>query len=369
MVIKKRVRLGAALAAVAVAMSACGGVASSSGEEGATSNLRGSNLLPPDNSSSDLFQWFMDEVSERTDGAVTTEVVFGGGLLAGDDTIPGLQQGRAEAGNVVPAYFPADLPLHNINMVPLPGASQAARFRAFQYLDTEVDAFRDELAENELVLIGWFPNASQSIAVSEPVTSLADLQGLKIRVPAAPASAVFEELGVEPVFIPSEEVYESVERGIVDGVTYPLDVQVSNGVIEVAKYMVPDVGQSGGSFLAMSQSAYDGLSDDAQADVDDLRDAWSEQAEELLISYEAQACEAFQAADGTVSMWSDADQAKIDEIATRVGPEVWKEEAMATSGLSREEVDELWDTYVAAVEDFSVDSDYEDGLEACAEQQ
>src|SRR5690606_41039926 len=81
--------------------------------------------------SSDLMiQWFMDELEKRTGGEVETEVVFGGALVAGNDTLQGLQQGRAEAANLVPAYFPADLPLNNINMVPLKIGRSSCRERA-----------------------------------------------------------------------------------------------------------------------------------------------------------------------------------------------------------------------------------------------
>lgn len=379
----RNVQKVAGLAALALVATACGGAASDAGSssgsggddssaEGCrgnpTTQIRATNLLPPDNAQSDLMQWFLDELEAGTDGEVKTEVVFGGALVPGDDTLAGLQQGRAEAGNLVPAYFPAELPYNNINMVPIPDGNQAARVRALQQLAEESEPFMQEFEDNEIKLVGYLPNPSSAVAVTDSVSALDDLQGMSIRIPAQPASAVYEELGVEPVFMPSEEVYESVERGLVDGVTYPMDVEVATGVTEVAQYMAPDVGQSGGSIFAISQCAYDGLSEDAKTVFDDLQGQWFEQVDQGLAQYESQACEEFLSEDGTVVLWSDTDQQRLAELTSGVAPEVWKNEVV-TTGADEAEVDELWDTYTQAVDDLAAETEYTDGLQACGEQQ
>lgn len=378
----RNVPKAAGLAALALVATACGGAASEAGSEGGggddsassgcrgnpTTQIRATNLLPPDNAQSDLMQWFLDELEAGTDGEVETEVVYGGALVPGDDTLAGLQQGRAEAGNLVPAYFPAELPYNNINMVPIPDGNQAARVRALQQLAEESDPFAQEFEDNEIKLVGYLPNPSSAVAVTDNVSTIDDLQGMSIRIPAQPASAVYEELGVEPVFMPSEEVYESVERGLVDGVTYPMDVEVATGVTEVAKYMAPDVGQNGGSIFAIAQCAYDGLSEDAKAVFDDLQGQWFEQVDQNLQTYEAQACEEFLSEDGTVVLWPEEDQQRLAELTSSVAPDVWKQEVMA-AGADQATVDELWDSYTSAVEELSTETDYTDGLQACGEQQ
>lgn len=358
-----KVRCAIAVTAVAVVASACGGIASS-GSEGSV-ELRAANLLPPNGASSDMMDWFMDELEARTDGEVETEVVHGGGLVSGVDTLPGMQQGRAEAGNVVPAYFPADLPLGNIVAVPVLEGDQSTRLRALHDVAEQNEAFAEELERNDLVLIGFLPIPSATVAFNKPIGSLGDLQGSEIRIPSQPLSAPWEELGVSSVFMASEEVYEAVERGIVDGVTYPMDTQVAAGITEVAKYLAPDVGHSGGSLFAISRSAYDRLSDDAKDVVEELKGEWYEKADELLTQYESQACEEFLDDGGQIHVWNDADQARIDAAVEGTAVQAWREDA--GQGIDDGVLDELWGIYTAGLQSHAGETDYTDGLIACSE--
>ncbi|RBM14855.1 hypothetical protein DI005_29750 [Prauserella sp. PE36] len=355
-------RLLAGLAGLALVASGCAGAAS---QAGGPVQVRAAQVLPPGGSQSDLIQWFMDELEKRTDGQVKTEVTYGGGLLSGTDTLPGLKQGRAEAGNVVPAYFPAELPLNNINMVPIAHADQAARLRALQDLVNGVDAFADELAKQDLVLIGFLPNNASAVAFKPEVKSLADVDGLKIRIPAQPSSVVWRELGAEPTFQASEEVYESVERGIVDGVTYPMDTQVANGITDVAKYMAPDVGENGGSIFAISKNAYDRMSDDAKAVIEELKGEWYAKADELMTRYDKQACEKFLDSGGTIVRWNEADQATIADAVERLAPKVWKDEAAKSTDSGT--VEKVWQAYTEAVDEHTGESGYVEGLTTCGQ--
>lgn len=367
MFVARKSKIVASLAGLALATTACGGVASGGNDSGsdAAIEIRASNLLPPNGSQSDSIQWFMDELESRTDGEVKTDVVYGGALLAGTDTLPGMKQGRAEAGNVVPAYFPAELPLNNVNMVPITGADQSARLRALQDLNDQVDAFAEEFEKNGLVLIGFLPNASSTVAFNKKVSSLADVNGAKIRTPSQPQSVVWEELGAEPVFMASEEVYEAVERGIVDGVTYPMDTQVANGITEVATYMAPDVGQNGGSIFALSKTAYDKLSDDAKDVVEELKDEWYAKTDELVQQYEQDACDEFVAAGGTVVRWNDEDAKTIQEATEELADEVWASEA--GKSVDSAVVDEVWSTYTSSLETHTGETDYTDTMTTCGQ--
>ena len=53
---------------------------------------------------------------------------------------------------------------------------------------------------------GWFKN---------PINSLADLKGLKMRIPGL-GGEVMKKLGVNPVLLPAGEIYTSLERGTID---------------------------------------------------------------------------------------------------------------------------------------------------------
>lgn len=361
----RRVWAGVVAAGLSVTLAACGGVAGGAADGGGPVTLRAATMLPPNGAMSDLMQWFADELEERTDGAVRTEISFGGALLSGTDTLPGLKQGRAEGGLVSPAYFPAELPLNTVIMVPMPEADQSARLRALDQLATDVEPFADELERNGLVPVGFLPNASSTVAFRSPVADLADVEGRSLRIPSQPQAKVWEELGVEPVFFASEEVYESIERNILDGVNYPLDTQVANGITEVAKHVAPDVGQSGGAVFALGKPFYDKLSDDVKETIAEIQEEWYAKADELLAKYERESCEDLLADGGKVVQWDEDDRATIARAVERVAPKVWRDEA-AAAGADAEALDQVWSSYTASLEEYNGTTGYEDGLRSCS---
>ena len=74
---------------------------------------------------------------------------------------------------------------------------------------------------------GWF---------RKPIDSLADLKGLKMRMPGL-GGEVFSKLGVNPILLPAGEIYSSLERSNIDATEWvgpALDIKM--GFYKVAKY-------------------------------------------------------------------------------------------------------------------------------------
>ncbi len=74
---------------------------------------------------------------------------------------------------------------------------------------------------------GWF---------RKPINSLADMQGLKMRIPGL-GGEVFAKMGVNPVLLPAGEIYTSLERGVIDATEWvgpALDIKM--GFYKVAPY-------------------------------------------------------------------------------------------------------------------------------------
>ena len=74
---------------------------------------------------------------------------------------------------------------------------------------------------------GWF---------RKEIRSLADMQGLKMRIPGL-GGEVFSKMGVNPVLLPAGEIYTSLERGVIDATEWvgpALDIKM--GFYKVAPY-------------------------------------------------------------------------------------------------------------------------------------
>ncbi len=74
---------------------------------------------------------------------------------------------------------------------------------------------------------GWF---------RKPISSLEDMQGLKMRIPGL-GGEVFAKMGVNPILLPAGEIYTSLERGVIDATEWvgpALDIKM--GFHKVAPY-------------------------------------------------------------------------------------------------------------------------------------
>lgn len=90
--------------------------------------------------------------------------------------------------------------------------------------------------------IGWLIEPSRNTFLrNKKVESLADMKGLKIRVPESEIFlATMEAFGASATPIPMGEVYTSMQTGVVDGAENTVDTFNVNRFDEVCKYIVMD---------------------------------------------------------------------------------------------------------------------------------
>jgi len=88
-------------------------------------------------------------------------------------------------------------------------------------------------------LLGAGRLGSYNLMLKEPIKSLADLKGRKIRSPQIEGCLeALKHFGAIPTPIPFNEIYLSLQNGIVDGVLTALNPGVQGKFYEVCKYVV-----------------------------------------------------------------------------------------------------------------------------------
>ena len=96
----------------------------------------------------------------------------------------------------------------------------------------------------------------------KPVRTLEDLRGLRIRSAGPQVTQTLKELGASAISLPASDVYDGLQRGLIDGTTCDFGPMKSFRFAEVVKYgtvislYVLPMG------LAMNQKVWDGLSPD-----------------------------------------------------------------------------------------------------------
>lgn len=322
---------GVAAAALAVVGSAC----SAGGGGGGDVTLTVSSFLTEDHPASVAFAEWMDEVTEQTDGAVEFETFYNGSLCGAPDQVNCVENGTADIAIAVPAYTP-EMTLSNVGSVAFVSNDLQANSNAINRLHDEVDEFQQEFEGRGMRLLYTFNNSIPVLATRTPIDGLDDLAGLDIRASGATTTAL-DVLDANPVAIDPGEIYEAVERGVVQGVTLPLESIVDYRLHEVAPHIY-DIGEFMGSYATNNYLINAGAFDRLSADQQDVVTEVSEQiagryVEDFLNPLTRESCETI--ADGG---------GDLQEIGPEAAGLDWREQGLA---LQRE----AWEAQATSVVD------------------
>lgn len=208
--------------------------------------------------------WFARQLSERTNGAHSLQV-FWGGTVAGISEIPdAVENGVADMGDRVIPYFPDQYPVNNAISFHLPQPHSPLELaELMKSLHETYPQFGEELERYKLKLIGLRPLGYYGILCSTPIGSIADLKGKRIRPFSVASAAAITALGAVPVQMSTVETYESLERGVLDCTAIEPVIARGWRYDEVATHYVDiPLGASWGQFIIINTASYDRLPDD-----------------------------------------------------------------------------------------------------------
>jgi tripartite ATP-independent transporter DctP family solute receptor len=107
-------------------------------------------------------------------------------------------------------------------------------------LDGGVGASLADILRNRTgcVVMGWGSHfAARSVYTKTPVTTLAELKGVKLRVlPTSAFIDTFKLMGAVPTPIPFNELYTAVQTGVVDGFEHDASTVLATKLYEVTRH-------------------------------------------------------------------------------------------------------------------------------------
>ncbi|HHY03067.1 MAG TPA: TRAP transporter substrate-binding protein DctP [Paracoccus sp.] len=219
-------------------------------------------------------RWFLEELEKRTNGEVSVRSYWSGSLNKVGEHLAAVRDGTSEITLISPGYYQAEVPVTR----GLEWYFRMNRSDALQLVCRDVyeqfQPLRDEWEQrHRSQMLYWTTWNYAPLVMREPITSLEQIKGKRIRGYGV-ATDVIERLGGIPVPMAAPEVYQSLERGVLDGV-YGFDfiTAIAYKLHEVAPnfYDIGD-GPHGPAAVVMNKRVYDGLSDDVRKVLGDLAD-------------------------------------------------------------------------------------------------
>ena len=159
------------------------------------------------------FVKFAELVAEKTEGRLTVEIFPSSTLHGWSDGVDAIQGGVADI-----AWISADtrLPCYRVTSL-YPAAIDLTD-------QIGLDAAYAELIAPEAANVGLIPVINSNYSYDQewwfqgPIDSLSNLDGKLVRSIGPLVSMMIESWGGEPVFIAPGEVFQSAERGVVNGI-------------------------------------------------------------------------------------------------------------------------------------------------------
>jgi TRAP-type C4-dicarboxylate transport system substrate-binding protein len=180
-----------------------------------------------------------------------------------------VRDGVADLVFTLPGYTSPAFP--RTQMIELPGLKSDGKAATNMMWDL-LDTYLAPEYEGTKVIALWGAEDAGLMSRTKPIRSLDDLKGLRIRAPSAAQARQLEVMGAVPVAMPITEVYQGLERGVLDGAMVPASTITDFRLGEVGRAWTvagPLFGRS--SFLvAMNKKKYDSLSPAARAAIDRL---------------------------------------------------------------------------------------------------
>jgi len=175
-------------------------------------------------------------VSEVTDGNFTLQVFPAGELVPGLEAADAVSSGTVEACHTASYYFWGKDPTYALGCA-VPFGLNYRQMNAWLYHGDGIGQLNEFYATQNLVS---FPCGNTGVQMGgwyrKEIKSLADLQGLKMRIGGF-AGKVIEKLGVVPQQIPGGDIYPALEKGTIDAAEWvgPYDDE-KLGFYKVAPY-------------------------------------------------------------------------------------------------------------------------------------
>lgn len=156
-------------------------------------------------------------------------------VVAPPQTFDAVRDGLADLSFIVHGYTPGRFALTDAVELPFMADTSEVMSVAYQRLYDKVLAKHDE--HKGVVTLAVFTHGpGQMYNTKRPITSLKDLDGLKIRVGGGMVNDITKALGAVPMLKPAPESYELLSSGVADGVFFPKESPFAFKLVPLIKY-------------------------------------------------------------------------------------------------------------------------------------
>lgn len=209
---------------------------------------------------------FAEELAALTDGRIAVEVFPNESLGKEIDLINGMQLGTVDM-TITGESLQNWSPMAALLAIPY-GFTTMEAMDAFASGEVGEQITADIIEKAQIRPIAYFARGGRNLTSNRPITTPAELDGLKMRVPNVPLFVdVWSSLGANPGPMAFSEVFTSLQNGTIEAQENPLALIRSASFYEVQSHVNMTDHVRSWIYLTISEQTWNKLSADDQAAV------------------------------------------------------------------------------------------------------
>ena len=210
-----------------------------------------------------ILPW-VKRVEEATKGRVKIQVYPSQTLAKGPDMWRAVKSGIVDIGWCFHGYWPDMTPLADALTLPfLPFATADKGSSVMWQLFEKFPAMQKDFNDVKVLMI-WTSDPYILLTKQKPVKTLEDWKGLKVRATGGPPTDQVKALGGVPMLIPMPDVYDALDKGVIDGASVPWEAIHGFRFYEVGRHYTVVPMSAVVLSLTMNKAKWNSLPKDIQ---------------------------------------------------------------------------------------------------------
>ncbi|WP_461538414.1 TRAP transporter substrate-binding protein [Spongorhabdus nitratireducens] len=216
-------------------------------------------LSPTHTMNKDVLPTWGKWIEDATEGRVKVKLEYDVGHPK--SLVDMVEDGAVDASWTFHGYLPGRFRL--TQMAELPGLDATPEAVSVAHWRINDKYFNKSGEYRGVQLAGLFVHGPGQVHMREPLNSLKELKGKKVRIGGGVSAEIGKRLGVSGVSAPANKAYEMLSQGVADGLFMQMDMMKVARFKDVAPYTIklPNGLYLGSFGIFLSNDFLDGLSD------------------------------------------------------------------------------------------------------------
>ncbi|HTT12630.1 MAG TPA: TRAP transporter substrate-binding protein [Burkholderiaceae bacterium] len=199
---------------------------------------------------------FASDIEKASGGKLKITVHANASLFKAPEIKRAVQGGQAQVGEILLANFQNEWQIYGADGLPFLADSYEAAAKLYR---AQRPLLEKKLGEQGMMLLYSVPWPPQGIYVKNPISSAADLKGVKWRAYSPATARIAELVGAQPVTVQAAELSQAMATGVIESYMSSGATGYDSKTYEHIKYWYDTQAWLPKNAVIMNKAAYDAL--------------------------------------------------------------------------------------------------------------